>query len=196
MNERDALLKAVCDNPHEDTPRLVFADWLQEHGEEERAEFIRVQIERSRVREGGPEWEAFHERERELLSGREARWRAELPVEPGWVWQGFFRGFVDELIVNSAADPSSDPARAFAAAPLVALSLIGNPLRPWIPHLRHVRMMTLLSSDFTDDDVAALCSPAAGLRFEELSITLPDAVSRTGRTMLFARFGSAVRLQN
>ena len=45
MNEREALLKAVCENPDDDTPRLVFADWLQENGEEERAEFIRVQIE-------------------------------------------------------------------------------------------------------------------------------------------------------
>ena len=44
MNERDALLRAVCENPDDDTPRLVFADWLQEHGEGDRAEFIRLQI--------------------------------------------------------------------------------------------------------------------------------------------------------
>ncbi len=44
MNEREALLRAVCENPDEDTPRLVFADWLQENGDEARAEFIRVQI--------------------------------------------------------------------------------------------------------------------------------------------------------
>jgi len=40
MTERDALLRAVCENPDDDTPRLVFTDWLQENGEEERAEFI------------------------------------------------------------------------------------------------------------------------------------------------------------
>src|SRR5262245_10028348 len=44
MNEREALLRAVCENPDDDTPRLVFADWLQENGEEDRAEFIRLQI--------------------------------------------------------------------------------------------------------------------------------------------------------
>ena len=38
MNERDALLKAVCDNPDDDTPRLVFADWLDEHGEDHGAD--------------------------------------------------------------------------------------------------------------------------------------------------------------
>ncbi len=49
MNERDALLHAVCDNPDDDVPRLVFADWLQEHGEEDRAGFIRMQIESART---------------------------------------------------------------------------------------------------------------------------------------------------
>jgi uncharacterized protein (TIGR02996 family) len=33
MNDREALLRAVCENPDDDTPRLVFADWLEEHGE-------------------------------------------------------------------------------------------------------------------------------------------------------------------
>lgn len=43
MTERDAFLRAICDEPGDDTPRLVFADWLDEHDERERAEFIRVQ---------------------------------------------------------------------------------------------------------------------------------------------------------
>jgi uncharacterized protein (TIGR02996 family) len=42
-----ALLRAIIDNPEEDTPRLMFADWLDEQGDEAsaaRAEFIRFQI--------------------------------------------------------------------------------------------------------------------------------------------------------
>ena len=39
------FLAQICDNPADDTVRLVFADWLEEHGEPERAEFIRVQCE-------------------------------------------------------------------------------------------------------------------------------------------------------
>lgn len=39
-----ALLKAIIANPDEDTPRLVYADYLQENGDDERAEFIRVQV--------------------------------------------------------------------------------------------------------------------------------------------------------
>ena len=51
MTEREAFLKAICDSPDDDTPRLVYADWLTEHGEESRAEFIRVQCELARTPE-------------------------------------------------------------------------------------------------------------------------------------------------
>lgn len=47
MMEHEALLAAVLTNPDDDAPRLVYADWLQEHGQPERAEFIRVQIEKA-----------------------------------------------------------------------------------------------------------------------------------------------------
>ena len=43
MTDGDALLAAIYHNPHDDTPRLVYADWLEENGDEARAEFIRVQ---------------------------------------------------------------------------------------------------------------------------------------------------------
>lgn len=38
------MLRAICAEPQEDTPRLAYADWLDEHGEADRAEFIRVQV--------------------------------------------------------------------------------------------------------------------------------------------------------
>lgn len=45
LSDREALLSSIITNPDDDVARLVYADWLQEHGEEDRAEFIRVQIE-------------------------------------------------------------------------------------------------------------------------------------------------------
>jgi uncharacterized protein (TIGR02996 family) len=50
MIERDALLAGILAHPDEDAPRLVYADWLQEHGEPYRADFLRVQIELARLR--------------------------------------------------------------------------------------------------------------------------------------------------
>lgn len=46
-----ALLKAVAADPHNDLPRLVYADYLEEHGQPDRAEIIRVQCELARLQD-------------------------------------------------------------------------------------------------------------------------------------------------
>ena len=51
MSDRAALLRAIIAHPDEDTPRLVYADWLDENGNTNRAACIRAQIERERVAE-------------------------------------------------------------------------------------------------------------------------------------------------
>lgn len=67
-----ALLAAIRAHPHDDTPRLVYADWLDEHERPERAEFIRVQIALARfgdvTAENRERWHELHEHERELLA--------------------------------------------------------------------------------------------------------------------------------
>ena len=49
MNQERALLRAVAAEPDEDLPRLVYADWLDDHGRAEWAEFIRAQVRLARV---------------------------------------------------------------------------------------------------------------------------------------------------
>lgn len=49
MTDESALLAAVIADPADDAPRLVYADWLDDHGEEARAEFIRTQIALARL---------------------------------------------------------------------------------------------------------------------------------------------------
>jgi len=98
MNEREALFRTIVESPEDDVPRLVFADWLEEHGEEDRAEFIRLQcaIARRLSAEGTVrDDEAFcvmWDRQSELLRTHRHRWVRELPE---WVEAQFFRrGFV------------------------------------------------------------------------------------------------------
>src|SRR6266545_333496 len=104
MNERDALLRAVCDHPDDDTPRLVFADWLQENGEEARAEFIRVQVELPSC-ERGPRRLHLTRREHDLLNEYEEWWLK--PIRPflyewsDYPW-AFRRGFVDMMELREA----------------------------------------------------------------------------------------------
>ncbi|WP_088260638.1 TIGR02996 domain-containing protein [Fimbriiglobus ruber] len=52
MTERDALLRAVLENPDDDLPRLVMADWLEEHGQESEAVKIRYGVANPHETEG------------------------------------------------------------------------------------------------------------------------------------------------
>src|SRR5687768_10552006 len=45
VDDGELLLRAVLNKPEEDTPRLMYADWLQEQGEHDHAEFVRVQVD-------------------------------------------------------------------------------------------------------------------------------------------------------
>src|SRR5262245_45221475 len=59
ISDRAALLHAIAENPADDTPRLAYADWLDEHASElppdehadKRAEFIRCQVAAERLPE-------------------------------------------------------------------------------------------------------------------------------------------------
>jgi uncharacterized protein (TIGR02996 family) len=42
---RATFLKSICEAPQDDAPRSIYADWLEEHGDLERAEFSPEQIE-------------------------------------------------------------------------------------------------------------------------------------------------------
>lgn len=81
MNQRAQLMQAVIDSPDDDAVRLVFADWLQDHGEEARAEFIRVQI--ALANWDGDDYDALAvlaEREESLWREHHAAWCVELPM--------------------------------------------------------------------------------------------------------------------
>lgn len=45
QTEQAAFIRAICTDPADDTRRLAYADWLDEHDQPERAEFIRVGVE-------------------------------------------------------------------------------------------------------------------------------------------------------
>jgi uncharacterized protein (TIGR02996 family) len=95
----EPFLRAICENPEDDTVRLVYADWLDENGDPDRAEFIRVQVERARLREAGSDSEALKARDQELRPFS-AGWLAELPQFRRTNWQRFWRGFVSGIDVN------------------------------------------------------------------------------------------------
>jgi uncharacterized protein (TIGR02996 family) len=123
MNQEDAFLRAICENPDDDTPRLVYADWLEEHGDTARAEFIRVQIELERKEADDPATAPLRTRAEDLLRGRRDTWRQELPA---WARLGarFRRGFVAEWC-GTAAPFLRGAAGLFRKAPVQRLALWG-----------------------------------------------------------------------
>jgi uncharacterized protein (TIGR02996 family) len=101
MSTEDALLRAIRDMPDEDTPRLVYADYLEEEGFSARAEFIRVQVELARL----PEWDArrnaLEDRQHELLAEHECSWLGVPPDAMAELTEWTFeRGFVNEVAAS------------------------------------------------------------------------------------------------
>jgi len=70
VSELESLYWAVCMYPDDDTPRLVAADWLDEHGDGLYARFIREQIAAAR----GPWCERFCPEDGSCASCDRRRW--------------------------------------------------------------------------------------------------------------------------
>jgi uncharacterized protein (TIGR02996 family) len=106
MSDQDAFLAAVHDAPDDDAPRLIFADWLDEHGEPDRAEFIRIQVEMRRERERNaqltPRLDELFLRAREIFRKPWAETGRKLGAA---AIAAYSRGFPDSLAM---------PAREFA----------------------------------------------------------------------------------
>lgn len=74
MRDEEALLRAIADEPHDDLPRLAYADWLEENGDLDRAEFIRVQCRLAEMSPLDPERLMLELSERKLLMTNDAEW--------------------------------------------------------------------------------------------------------------------------
>ncbi len=110
---RRAFLRDIIANPQDDGVRLIYADWLEEQGETDRAEFIRVQIEQSILPDKCPLGEDIPDRcflfpmepcntceLRTRLFRKEQKLREgikDIPAENYFGKWTFRRGFIDEI---------------------------------------------------------------------------------------------------
>ncbi|MEJ7600075.1 MAG: TIGR02996 domain-containing protein [Kofleriaceae bacterium] len=142
MIEHDFLTQILA-SP-DDAPRLVYADWLEEQGNLERAQLIRAQCELAALPAWHPRavtaaWEA-----EALLGWWGDRWRAELPAIEGIEWTEFERGFVSTVRVRDLRALYAHAASIAAAAPVsrVELAALDESQIPYerVPWLRTVRL--------------------------------------------------------
>jgi uncharacterized protein (TIGR02996 family) len=138
MATDETFLSAVLANPDDDGPRLVYADWLDEQGQCERAEFIRTQIDLARRPEDDPRRPDLEARERQLLVRHSKNWaRPVRKLANGWEYR---RGFVEHVRVAAAEFPALAE-ELFRAAPVrsVRLSTVGWPRAHPAPRWEDVR---------------------------------------------------------
>ncbi len=148
MPTNDSLFRAILDAPDDDAPRLVYADWLMEHGDAERGEFIRLSVllHRRGMEDVLSTGDADCVRRDELLRKNRERWLAELPALDGIKWWGFRRGFATIRAEGEWPALKKHGRRSWAASPCEALSIYRlTPqgarqlaLSPWMPRLREL----------------------------------------------------------
>src|SRR5262245_62168156 len=108
MTDREVLWRAVIENPADDAPRLVLADWLDEQGDPDRAEFIRLAVANVNPDRVG-----------ELLARHGDAWRADVPSVDGVRWGADLgRGFVHQAYLSQWPAFAPVRARMFSAVPL------------------------------------------------------------------------------
>jgi len=130
MTDRMAMLQSVLANPDEDIPRLVYADWLEEFGNDAdvaRAHFIRIEIEAEGLPANSPERIEAESTAAKLFNKHGTTWNAELPNWGAWYDSSlvYRRGFVEELrtVFRRFA---SDGDELLRAAPITRLKLTGE----------------------------------------------------------------------
>lgn len=117
----EPFLRAICADPEDDTVRLVYADWLDENGDPDRAEFIRLQVA---VPERPQEYDARYARAEELRKKNWETWFGELPKLSGVVWNvQFQRGFVSGVRTDRGKRLCYQHERIFEATPVQFLTV-------------------------------------------------------------------------
>jgi uncharacterized protein (TIGR02996 family) len=151
-DEQAALLAAIVADPDDDAPRLVYADWLQEHGDEEQAEFIRESIKLSWMPRGADGRDELFVRLLGLEGARGEAWikGVGLQVAPlGWANAGFERGLLTEAVYRRVRDFIAEGPILFARFPVCKLTIsyypYSNDAQKFIamPELARLRSLTL-----------------------------------------------------
>jgi uncharacterized protein (TIGR02996 family) len=210
MSDEATLLNAVLARPHEDAPRLAYADHLAKVGgaaNTARAEFIRVQIRIESTLEHGRDWPALARRERELLAQWGTTWERPLRdrLRPTWSRPGrwlraqlfgsggswrFHRGFIEEI--DCAADRFlEEDSKLFGAAPIrrVVLSNATPALASLIEDSRldGLHSLHLITDMEFDTEMEVLRQSAREMGLSTLELRFPRIQSDAGDLLAMLR---------
>ncbi|MBY0228677.1 MAG: TIGR02996 domain-containing protein [Gemmataceae bacterium] len=130
MPTDDAILCAIADEPRVELHRLVHADWLDDHGQPDRAELVRAQVELEKLPPASDRALELRRRAEDLLAEHEAGWMGEWAERlVRWEWRG---GYVHSATVEADAwaKHGADLMRAFPLHQLAFVDREGGPVPP------------------------------------------------------------------
>jgi uncharacterized protein (TIGR02996 family) len=187
------FLQAICADPDDDAPRLVYADWLDDHGEADRAAFIRDQCELARLGvpdsrhadyysptgalpvppPPGSRRSALEASVARLLKKHERAWVKPLhrPFQLHR-WE-FHRGFVAYTALTAARFlRQADELFALTPVQAVELSGVSRHLRALVgcPALARLRGLNLWHNGLVGDQVRAILASPHLARLEALNL--------------------------
>ena len=150
--ELRALRAAVLAQPDDDLPRLVYADWLDESGDPDRARFLRAQIALAALPEWDPQATALRRTQPEWdLSEARRAGLPPLPEERGLRWpdadrDAFRRGFGYWAKAPMLTALQTELPRLLKREPIERLGLFAATLdqwrafavSPWLPRIREI----------------------------------------------------------
>lgn len=187
MNPREAFLQDVIEHPDDDTPRRVYADWLEERGGPEdlaRAEFIRVQFLLRDLSADDPRRLLLEGRQRGLLAAHGENWAAPLRGVAGVSGWEFRRGFVDKVTL-SIEDFHSSADALFRSTPVQEVRLVcGQPKDEEVagrramqrladsPHLERVTALDLEDDSLWNVSLSPLASSPRLVRLTTLRLSV------------------------
>jgi uncharacterized protein (TIGR02996 family) len=183
-----ALLQAIAEDYEENTTRLVFADWLEEHGKRKRAEFIRLQCERALAPDAESS-RALRMREHELLAAHGEAWRHELGLPVEEVYHE--RGLIARMRLSQWQEADFlDPTCLQQLATLTELDLSGLGLadQGLIAFAKRARLPALRKLILSDNGItnagASALTAATGLPRLDTIYLFQNPLDSSARTML------------
>lgn len=207
-----ALLRAILEDPESDSARLTYADMLNQSrrpGDQNRGEFIRLQINLARVTNNDSRWPAMVGRERELLAEHRASWERPLrglfapgvasPVQwmksrffrLGGAW-GFRRGFVEHILAPAPRFLQEDAA-LFAVSPIrrVVLTRASSHIRALLadPRLENLASLHLIADMELDDELTVIGSAARAVGLMVTEFRFPRLGRQTETLFSLLRHG-------
>jgi uncharacterized protein (TIGR02996 family) len=179
VDERD-FLQAILADPDDDSPRLIFADWLEEHGDPERAEFIRTQIELDSIPYLDVRQFCARLRLESIIEKNIERWNSDLPEWARKVCetarhQSYRRG-MPSVIHCEARDWLNQGNELIDKYPIDQVKFgwygLQSILDKWLesPLTRRVKRFDLSGQYLTDDDLKVIAASPALSQVEVLEL--------------------------